>query len=237
MHPSGSDADLGAEAEFAASANWVEAFGGRSPIDLPEERLRRRFVFGDYAVGVVRAVGLDMVDRRLEAVDDPDRDDRVEIFGPPIFLGRGRTRGSAARAAASPRTAQPARISASISGLSRRAAAVRWTSSVSAAPQTPVRRIFALTTILNALSRSAAGRRRRARPLEMGEDRNARLALHPLDQAPSAARHDHVERAAEPSSISPTAAREAKGARETAASGSPASPQAATRQSWIAAEE
>ncbi len=33
--------------------------------------------------------------------------------------------------------------------------------------------------------------------LEMGEDRHARLALHPLDQALAAARHDDVERSAE----------------------------------------
>ena len=32
--------------------------------------------------------------------------------------------------------------------------------------------------------------------LEMGEHRHARLALNPLDQALSAARHDHVKRAA-----------------------------------------
>ena len=32
---------------------------------------------------------------------------------------------------------------------------------------------------------------------EMGEHRHARLALHALDQALAAARHDHVERAAE----------------------------------------
>ncbi len=35
-------------------------------------------------------------------------------------------------------------------------------------------------------------------PLEMGEDRHPRLALHPVDEALAAARHDDVERSAEP---------------------------------------
>ena len=107
------------------------------------------------------------------------------------------TRGSARLAAASPRTAQPASISATISGRSMLGAAERWTSSVSAAPQTPVRRILALTTILSALSRSAAPVDVDMHdPLEMGEDGNPRLALHPLDEALAATRHDDVERPA-----------------------------------------
>ena len=110
----------------------------------------------------------------------------------------GFTRGSASRAAASPRTSQPAAISALMSGASMARRRARWTSSVSAAPQTPVRRILALTTILQRLVEVG-------RPvdvdvhdaLEMGEDGHARLALHPLDEALAAARHDDVERPAE----------------------------------------
>ena len=69
----------------------------------------------------------------------------------------------------------------------------------------------------------------------MREHRHPRLALHALDQALAAARHDHVERAAEAASISPTASREANGAREIAASGRPALARPSTRQAWIAA--
>ena len=42
---------------------------------------------------------------------------------------------------------------------------------------------------------------------EMREHRHARLGLHARDQALAAARHDHVDRAVEACSISPTAAR------------------------------
>ena len=51
-----------------------------------QEPLGGGHVLGDDAIGVMRAVGLDMVDRRLEAIDDAHGDDRVEIFGPPVLL-------------------------------------------------------------------------------------------------------------------------------------------------------
>ena len=80
------------------------------------------------------------------------------------------------------------------SGASPRTA--RSTSSVSAAPQTPVRRILALSTIDFAMSSSAE----RvdidvADAFEMREHRHARLGLHARDQALAAARHDHVDAA------------------------------------------
>ena len=68
----------------------------------------------------------------------------------------GLTRLSTACAALSPRISQPASISISTSGLRCVAAAARSTSSVSAAPQTPVRRILALSTIFLAMSSEAA---------------------------------------------------------------------------------
>ena len=67
-----------------------------------------------------------------------------------------------------------------------RAGAARSTRSVSVAPQIETRRILALSTIARALSGSAArvdiGV---AEPFEMGDDRDAALALHPLDQRAS----------------------------------------------------
>ena len=74
----------------------------------------------------------------------------------------------------------------------------RSTSSVSAAPQTPVRRILALSTI--ALRHVEIGRCVDidvADAFEMGEHRHARLALHARDQALAAARHDDVDGAVE----------------------------------------
>ena len=68
----------------------------------------------------------------------------------------GFTRASALRAASSPRTSQPASSSMVTSGLRCVGATARSTSSVSAAPQTPVRRILALSTIDFAMSSEAA---------------------------------------------------------------------------------
>ena len=42
---------------------------------------------------------------------------------------------------------------------------------------------------------------------EMREHRHARLLLHALDEALAAARHDHIDGAAKPSSMRPTASR------------------------------
>ena len=121
-----------------------------------EEPLGGGPVLGDDAVGVMRAVGLDMVDRRREAIDDAHGDDRVEIFGPPVLLARrsdARVRLLRGLIAAH----RAARLDQrSDQWAKNRGAAARSMSSVSAAPQTPVRRILALTAILSALSRSAA---------------------------------------------------------------------------------
>ena len=118
-------------------------------------RLRRALVLGHDGVGVVRAVGLDMLDRASTPSTTRHGDHRVQIFGAPVLLGRRACAGRRAQRGASPRTAQPAASSAATGG-SRRRRAARSTSSVSAAPQTPVRRILALTTIACAFSRSAA---------------------------------------------------------------------------------
>ena len=40
-------------------------------IDFLQEALRRRLVFGDDAIGMMRAEGFDMRDRLIETIDDP----------------------------------------------------------------------------------------------------------------------------------------------------------------------
>jgi hypothetical protein len=82
MHAAGGDADLGAEAEFAAigelGRSVVDDDGG---IDLGEEAAGGGLVRGDDRIGVMRAVALDMVDR-ASSRHGLHRDDPVEIFGP-----------------------------------------------------------------------------------------------------------------------------------------------------------
>ena len=110
----------------------------------------------------------------------------------------GVTRGSTACVASSPQTVQPASSSIVTRGFRCVPAQARSTSRVSAAPQTPVRRIFALSTMRFAIARSAG-------PVdvdvhdafEMREDRDSRLGLDPGHEALAAARHDDVEVAVE----------------------------------------
>ena len=111
----------------------------------------------------------------------------------------GVTAGLAARASASPRTAQPAAISASTSGASRRSALgaideqrLGGAADAGAAHlgiDDDFQRLFEIGRLVDIDVHHA---------LEMREHRHARLALHALDEALAAARHDHVERAAEP---------------------------------------
>ena len=65
MQPPGGDADFGAEAKFAAVGELgrrIVQDDGR--IDLAQELFGGGLVVGDYRVGVMRAVTLDMLDRR-----------------------------------------------------------------------------------------------------------------------------------------------------------------------------
>ena len=72
-------------------------------------------------------------------------------------------------------------------------AARRSTSSVSVAPQMPVRRILALRTILRAIRVGRAVHIGVADAVEMLEHGDAALGGDPLDQRPPAARHDDVD--------------------------------------------
>src|SRR3984885_9244148 len=97
----------------------------------------------------------------------------------------GLTRRSASRAASSPRTSQPAAMSSLIS-VPRCSGGQAWSiSSVSAAPQTPVRRILALGMILIAVDVTIA--------LQMADHRYAGLGLDTRNQALATARHQHID--------------------------------------------
>src|ERR1700722_20719859 len=91
VHAPGGDADLGAEAELSAVGELGRGVvQDDRRIDLLQEPLGHGPVLGHDAVGVMRAVGLDVVDRRIETVDDANGDDRVEIFGAPVLFARRR---------------------------------------------------------------------------------------------------------------------------------------------------
>ncbi len=112
----------------------------------------------------------------------------------------GVTRGSAASAAASPRTAQPASSSAFTSAGKYVLGGIPVDESVSAEPHTPVRRSLALTAMRLAISRfGGLVDIDVADALQMREHRHARFLLHTLDEALAPARHDDVDRAIEAS--------------------------------------
>ena len=125
-------------------------------VDARQKAIGRRLIVGDDGVGVVGAVSLDVVDSFLDAVDHLRRDDGVEIFGRPVPLGRRCDAGNHGAALLVAPNDAAGLLQRDDQGLQIVAATVRSTSSVSAGPETPVRRILALTTIFLAISRSAA---------------------------------------------------------------------------------
>ena len=74
----GGDTDLGAEAEFAAVGKLRRGVVQHDRgVDLVQEFLRGLFVFRHDRIGVVRAVGVNMRDRLVDAVDDLGGDDQL----------------------------------------------------------------------------------------------------------------------------------------------------------------
>ena len=57
-------------------------------VDLSQETLRGFVVTGNDALGVAGTVVRDMGNGLLDAVNDAHRQDRVQVFGRPVFLGR-----------------------------------------------------------------------------------------------------------------------------------------------------
>ena len=89
MEPAGRDADLGAEAEFAAVGELRRSVVQHDgAVDAGEEALGGAVAFGDDAVGVLRSVARDVGDRLVEAVDGFHRDDGIEKFA-AIVVGDG----------------------------------------------------------------------------------------------------------------------------------------------------
>ena len=86
----GGDADLGAEAELAtvgeAGGDIVKHAGG---IHGAEEMLGHGVIRCDDAIGVVGAVGVDVIYCFCSRTDDLDGEDEVEVFRTPVLFGGG----------------------------------------------------------------------------------------------------------------------------------------------------
>ena len=182
------------------SANCVEALWSTiARVDLGEELLGGRLVVGDDRVGVVRAVALDVGDRARRRRRPPS----TEMIASRYSVGQSSSVAGFARASAlrAPRRRGPRsrrRAASRPAAGSSVGATARSTSSVSVAPQTPVRRILALSDdLLRHLEVGGLVDVDVADAFEMREHRHARLVLDALDQALAAARHDHVDRAVE----------------------------------------
>ena len=142
----------------------------------------------------MRAEAVDVLDRPRHPVDDPHREDGVEVFGAPIRLRRRDRRGldrqgfrvAAQFAAGGAQVGEDRRQdrggdrTVDQQGLGR--AADRHP------PHLGVEHDGArLRGVGGAVDIGVA------QPFEMGDDRDAALALHPLDQRRPAARHDDVD--------------------------------------------
>ena len=147
-------ADLGAHAELAAvgeARRGVDVDAGR--VDAALERARGAEVAVTIASEWPRAVAVDVLDRLLERVDDADGQHQREELGVPVLVGRvdaarRPARRRRARACARRRAARrPRRAARAARAGGTRRATSAWTSSVSAALQTPGRWVLALTTI------------------------------------------------------------------------------------------
>ncbi len=205
VHASGRDTDLAAETEFAA----VRELGRRivqddRRIDLREEPGRRTLVVRDDAVGVVRSVAPDVVDRGVETVDGPDGDDSIlELPAPVVVLCRDHARdgfecGGLERRAVAPDLA------------SRRAESIDQRNQMrfgdGAVDQKGLRRAADAGSPQLGIEHDLPGHAEVGcrvdidvhDAFEMREHRDARLRLHPLHERPAAARDDHVDGPVEP---------------------------------------
>ena len=182
------------------SANCVEALCSTIAESTSSRNARAAVgVVGDDRVGVVRAVALDMRDRLVDAVDDFRGDDRVEIFGGPVVLGRGfhaRVGACTVRRRRAPRSRR--RPASSTSGFR---CVVRGRpvdqQRLGRAADAGAPHLGVDDDLLRHLEIGGAVDVDVAHAFEMREHRHARLRLHARDQALAAARHDHVDVAVE----------------------------------------
>src|ERR1700676_3921887 len=85
----GRDADLSPESVFESVGKAGRCIDHhRARIDLAHEPHRVAVMLGDDGVGVLRAVASDVFDRSIERRNDTHRQNRPEVLGAPIFLGR-----------------------------------------------------------------------------------------------------------------------------------------------------
>ena len=153
----------------------------------------------DDAVGVLRAVARDVIDRVIDAVDHFYSDDRIEIFGRPVGLGGGFhalvdaqhfviATYLAAGIQQGVHQWPQMRFDAGAVDQQRLGRAAH-----AGAPQLGVERDFSrhveIGGTINVHMVDA---------FQMREHRHARVRLHTRDQALAAARHDHVNAAVEP---------------------------------------
>ena len=137
----------------------------------------------------------DVVERGLDAVHHRDRQHGIQPFRGEILRRRGRQlRADVARAGHRRGSRSRARARSATSTGSSAGAMAASISSVSVAPQTPVRRILAFARMLARHGRVGGGVDIGvAEPLGMGEDRDPRLLHHPGHQPLAAARDDQVD--------------------------------------------
>src|SRR5690606_13574821 len=86
----GGDTDLGAQTILKTVGEARRSIDhDRARIDLAQEAAAARVILGDDAVGVLRTVGIDVIDGGIEAGDDADRQYRRQVLGAPVLLRRG----------------------------------------------------------------------------------------------------------------------------------------------------
>ena len=154
----GRDADFAAHTELAAVGVLGRCIdhddGAVDPVD---EGLGGGGILGDDGIRVLGTMAGDVVDGVLDPIDDADRDDRIKVLRVPILVRRRHDATIDRRC-----LAVAADLAARIHPGRRRGPAIgpprtfESTSRVSVVPQIPVRRIFAFTTTLRAISGSAA---------------------------------------------------------------------------------
>src|SRR5690606_38688571 len=84
----GGDADLGAQPELAAVGEPGRGVDDeRRGVDLAGEALGRAQVGGADGLGVAAGPPADVLDRRVEVLDDADGEVEAEVLGGPVLVG------------------------------------------------------------------------------------------------------------------------------------------------------